>query len=128
VTTVVARLLCALVGAVIAYAGAAKFTDLARWRSDAAAQGVIGPVATALPVVELVLGGWLVVSEPAPVPMALATVLLLVFTVFLAVQVARGSSAPCACFGARNARPPAWRDVLRNLSLIGALAAAAALS
>lgn len=125
---VVSRLLCAAVGAVIAWAGATKFADLPRWRRDAAAQGVAAPVATVLPVVELLLGGWLVVSEPAPVPMALATVLLLVFTVFLVVQVARGSSVPCACFGARSTRPPGWRDVGRNLALIGALVTAAAVS
>lgn len=123
-----ARVCCAAVGAVIAWAGATKFADLPRWRRDAAAQGVAAPVATVLPVVELLLGGWLVVSEPAPVPMALATVLLLVFTAFLVVQVARGSSAPCACFGARSARPPRWRDVGRNLVLIGALVTAAAVS
>jgi len=125
---VVARLLCAAVGAVIAYAGATKFADFPRWRRDAAVQGVAAPVAIVLPVVELVLGGWLVVSDPAPVPMALATVLLLVFTVFLMVQVTRGSATPCACFGARSSRPPAWRDVLRNLALIAALTAAAGLS
>ena len=124
----VARLLCAAVGAVIAYAGATKFADPGRWRRDASAQGVAAPVAAVLPVVELVLGGWLVVSDPAPVPMALATVLLLVFTVFLVVQVAGRSTVPCACFGARSARPPSWRDVARNLALIAALTTAAALS
>jgi hypothetical protein len=124
----VARLLCAAVGAVIAYAGATKLADFPRWRRDARVQGVAAPLAAALPPVELLLGGWLVVSDPAPVPMALATVLLLVFTVFLIVQVSARSTLPCACFGARSSRPPAWRDVLRNLALIAALTAAAGLS
>lgn len=124
----VARLFCAVVGAVLAFAGASKYTDFARWRSDAIRQGIAMPIAVTLPGVELVLGGWLVVAEPTPVPMAAATVLLLVFTVFLVVQVVTGSTAPCACFGARTSAPPSWRSVLRNLALIGALVFAAALS
>lgn len=124
----VARLLCALVGAVLAFAGASKYTDFARWRSDASRQGIAAPLVVIVPGLELVLGGWLVVADPAPVPMAAATVLLLVFTVFLIVQVATGSTVPCACFGARSATPPTWRSVLRNIALIGALVVAAALS
>ena len=56
-----------------------------------------------------------------------ATLLLLVFTVFLVVSVAVGSTTPCACFGSVRRRPPGWRDVVRNLALMAALFASAVL-
>lgn len=121
------RLLAALVGSVFLWSGAAKTTGFAQWRSDARAQGLWPVVAYVLPLLELVLGGCLVVLDPGAVVLGAATVLLLVFTVYLAVMVMTGSSVPCACFGARFSRPPSWRHVLRNVALMAALFASASL-
>jgi prepilin signal peptidase PulO-like enzyme (type II secretory pathway) len=85
-------------------------------------------VAISLPAIELVLGAALVVLKPAPIVLGLATLLLVVFTSFLALQVMTKSQVPCACFGAHVNRPPSWRDVVRNLGLIALMFAAAALS
>lgn len=123
-----ARLLAGAVGVVLALAGAQKLTGWSAWMRSARSQGVWRPVAVAVPVLELLLGACMVVLEPIAAVMGAATVLLLVFTVFLAVQVARGSVVPCACFGARSQRPPSWSDVTRNLLMLAALMAAAALS
>lgn len=123
----VAHFLAALVGAVLAWAGAQKLTDWSRWRADARAQSVWAPVAIVLPGLELVLGAAMVVLSPSALVMGAATLLLVVFTAFLVVQVVSRSTVPCACFGSRIRRPPTWRDVVRNLGLVVMLVAAAAL-
>ena len=120
-------LLAASVGAAFAWAGANKVTDMRSWRAAAQAQSLPGPVATVVPFVEVALGSVLVVSSPSAVTLGAATVLLTVFTAFLVVQVATGSTVPCACFGVRAARPPSVRDVARNLLMIAALVASAVL-
>lgn len=124
----IARVLAGVVGIVLAFAGANKVTAFSQWSADAARQGVPRAVALALPGAELVLGAALVVLEPHPISLGLATLLLLVFTVYLAVQIAGKSQVPCACFGARSMRPPSSRDVGRNLLLLAFLFVAAALS
>ena len=123
-----ARLCAAIVGAVLAYAGANKVTAFRQWQQDAQRQNLPALIAIAVPVLELVLGAALVVLKPAPTVLGLATLLLLVFTVYLSAQVVGKSQVPCACFGARVVRPPSWRDVLRNLVLIALLFASALLS
>ena len=124
----VARLMAAVVGAVLAFAGANKITDFARWRIDVARQELPRVIAFVVPMAELVLGASLVVFEPHPLPLGLATLLLLIFTVYLAMQVMGKSQVPCACFGARSSRPPSMRDVGRNLLLLTLLVVAAAVS
>lgn len=122
-----ARILAALVGAIILFAGASKATGFAQWKLDARSQGLWPVVAYALPAIELVLGALLIVLNPSPVVLGLATLLVLIFTVYLIVLVASGSTVPCACFGAKFSRPPSTRDVVRNVAMLGALFIAAAL-
>lgn len=123
----VPHVLAAVVGAVIAMAGANKVAGFARWRADARSQGIWDVIAVPLPAVELLLGCLLVVLRPHPLTLGAATLLLLVFTSYLVVRVASRSTVPCACFGSLSRRPPGARDVLRNLVMIGVLVVAAAL-
>lgn len=125
---ITARACAALVGAVLALAGAGKVTSWNQWLSNARRQHLWKVVAISLPGIELVLGAALVVLKPAPIVLGLATLLLVVFTSFLALQVMTKSQVPCACFGAHVNRPPSWRDVLRNLGLIALMFIAAARS
>ena len=125
---VVARLLAATVGVVVALAGANKVTDPQPWRAAVRAQGLPRAVAHAVPPAELLLGVCLVVLPVNAVVLGLTTLLLLVFSVFLAVQIAGKSDVPCACFGSRSARPPRGADVLRNVVLMAALLGAAVLA
>lgn len=121
------RVLAAAIGAVVAWAGANKVTGRREWAASARSQGVPAFVAHVLPWVELVLGVSLV-ALPVNAPVLGATTLLLVvFTAWLAVQIAGGSAVPCACFGVRSSRAPSWRDVVRNVVMVAALFAAAAL-
>lgn len=127
-TGTAARILAVLVGAAVAWAGAQKLTGMRAWLAAARAQSLPRLVALVVPPAELLLGASLVVMEPAAVTLGAVTALILVFTVFLAVQVSAGSTVPCACFGTRASRPPSGRDVARNVLMIAALVAAAALN
>lgn len=124
----IARICAAFVGAVLALAGASKITSWQLWLVNAARQHVWKWVAYLVPVLELSLGAALVVLKPIPVVLGLSTLLLVVFTSFLAMQVMSKSVVPCACFGATSNKPPTRRDVLRNLALIALLFVAASLS
>ena len=121
------RFLAAAVGLVIAFAGASKATGFQQWKSDARSQGLWPVVAYALPGLELLLGALLIVLSPTPLILGAATLLVLIFTVYLVVLVASGSMVPCACFGAKFSRPPSMRDILRNVVMLVALFASAAL-
>jgi hypothetical protein len=124
---VISRLLAAAVGIVILFAGATKVSGFQQWKSDARSQGLWPAVAYALPVVELVIGAVLIVLNPNAVVLGLATLLVLIFTVYLVVLVSSGSTIPCACFGAKFSRPPSGRDILRNCAMLVALFLSAAL-
>lgn len=121
-----ARICAAIVGVVFCFAGAMKTTAWQQWRTDAARQRLWTPIAFVIPVIELVLGAVLIVFAPSPNALGLATLMLVVFTSFLAIQVLTKSTVPCACFGVRSSRAPAWRDVGRNGLLIALLFVSAA--
>lgn len=125
---ITARACAAIVGATLALAGAGKVMSWNQWLANARRQHLWKTVALALPVLELVLGAALVVLKPTPTILGLATLLLVVFTSFLAMQVLTKSQVPCACFGVNVNRPPSWRDVMRNLALIALLFTSAAFS
>jgi hypothetical protein len=125
---ITARVCAAVVGATLALAGAGKFTSWNQWLSNARRQHLWKIVAISLPAIELLLGAALFVLKPTPIVLGLATLLLVVFTSFLAMQVLTKSQVPCACFGANVNRPPSWQDVMRNLALIALLFTSAAFS
>jgi hypothetical protein len=125
---ITARVCAAIVGATLALAGAGKVMSWNQWLTNARRQHLWKAVAVTLPVLELVLGAALVVLQPTPTILGLATLLLVVFTSFLAMQVLTKSQVPCACFGANVNRPPSRRDVMRNLALIALLFTSAAFS
>ena len=123
-----AHLLAASVGVVIAVAGAMKLVNRAQWQQDARAQHLWPAVTHGLPIAELVIGALLIGLTPSAQVLGIATLLLLIFTAFLVGQIATKSQVPCACFGSRSRRPPSGRDVLRNLALMMLLFISAALS
>ena len=124
----VSRIAAIVVGAVFLLAGASKAVNMSQWLRDARSQSVWKPVAVAVPIIELVLGGYLVGLPVSPLILGLSTALLLVFTAFLIAQIRVSSDVPCACFGSFLRRPPSLKDVLRNLALIALLFVSAALA
>lgn len=115
-----ASLLAAVVlAAVFAAAALAKLADPDETRLGFAALGLPQPdlLAWLIPVGELAVAGLLLLNRPWGSIVAFAA--LVGFTVFL-VQLARsGHPAPCHCFGARLDRPVGYREVVRNLVLLG---------
>lgn len=123
----ISRILAAAVGAVILFAGASKITGFQQWKADARSQGLWPVVAYVLPGIELVVGALLIVLTPTAFVLGVATLMVLIFTAYLIVLVATGSTVPCACFGAKFSRPPSGRDILRNCVMLLALFLSAAL-
>jgi uncharacterized membrane protein len=123
-----AHLLAACVGVVIAVAGAMKLVNRTQWRTDARAQHLWPVFTVTLPFTELIIGALLIGLTPSWLVLGIATLLLLIFTAFLVAQIATKSQVPCACFGSRSRRPPRTSDVMRNLGLMAVLFISAALS
>jgi Methylamine utilisation protein MauE len=74
----------------------------------------VAPTAVALPVVELVTAGALVVFASSSVPAFVAVALLALFTGAVFANLAQGRHPPCPCFGASSSAPVSSRTVLRN--------------
>ena len=120
--SVVARV---IVGLVLLAAGALKLAGRS-WTAEAAGFGTPPWLAPVVPWFELVLGALLVVGVGMPLTAWVAAGLFAVFTVLVAVRVAQGSTAPCACFGTLSADRVGPSTVARNAVLL-ALAVVAAL-
>jgi hypothetical protein len=107
-----------VLGLAFLVAGVAKLAAGRDWPSMAATMGVPATVAAAVPWLELVLGGALVVRLAMPVPAIAAILLLVAFTVVIARRLAAGGHPPCSCFGAWSARPLGPAHVARNAVLL----------
>ena len=113
----------AVLGVVLLVAGSAKRVDRG-WPSAAAALGTPAWAIAPLPWFEIGLGAVLISGLVRPLALALAAILLVLFTVLIVVNLAQGRRPPCACFGARAREPISEVSVVRNLGLL-ALAAVA---
>lgn len=94
--------------AVFLVSGALKVVDPAQTRIAVRAYellppDVVGPVATALPLLELVLGTLLLVGAFTRWVALAAAVLLVVLMIAVAQAWARGLSIDCGCFGGGGA-------------------------
>jgi peroxiredoxin len=122
-----------LLAGVFLVAGGAKLFDLAGTRRSVRELGLpaaLGwPVAIALPLVELGLAAGLVVEATSRGAAAAAAVLLAVFAAAIAVNVLRGRTADCGCFGPLHSSRAGFPAAARNgvLALLAlALAGSAA--
>jgi hypothetical protein len=114
----------ALVLAVLFTAAAlAKVRDRRATRATFAALGLPGPLATAVPTVEVLLAIGLVLTPGWAGVASLA--LLAGFTTFLVRAVQQGVDAPCNCFGSRGEQPVSSTEIVRNVSLLLAAGIAA---
>jgi hypothetical protein len=85
---------------------------------DLMPRSLAGSVARWLPYVELATGVLVLAGLALRPAVAIAAALLLVFTGVVAVALARGTDAPCGCFGIGDLRPLRRTVVLRNLVLL----------
>lgn len=114
-----ARVLLALVFGI---AGVAKATDPVGSRRAIIGFGVpeklATPLAWCLPFAEILIALALIPVPAAWVGSIAAFALLLMFAVGIAVNLARGQSPDCHCFGQLHSEPVSWLTFARNLGLI----------
>lgn len=75
---------------------------------------VSAAIAVGMPLLEILLGAYLLAGWLLPLSSAVATVLLAVFTLVLTSVVARGIDAPCGCFGPADQARASWWGVARD--------------
>jgi peroxiredoxin len=80
----------------------------------------------ALPAVEIAVAALLLPATTALVGAIAAAALLAVFSVAIAVGLARGNAPDCHCFGQLHSAPTTWRTLARNGVLLGLAAFAVA--
>lgn len=119
-----------VLGGLLALAGVTKVADRASFRQAVAEYGMLpialeAPFAALLPIVELTLGALLLLGLGTTAAAAIATPIFLTFTLAIGVNLARGRSFNCHCFGAVSSDTIGWPALLRSLLLAaGALVVA----
>jgi uncharacterized membrane protein YphA (DoxX/SURF4 family) len=103
-------------------AGATKLADLDAFRGEVGAYDVlpsslVDAVAYALPLLELMLGLYLLAGLLLRQAAALSVVLLLVFVAAQAQAWARGLSIECGCFGGLDRDRVGLVTILRDVAL-----------
>lgn len=110
-----------VLGGMLLLAGVSKFADRASFR-EAVAEYRVLPVAlepafaAALPFAELMLGILLLLGLATTAAAAIATPLFLSFVIAIGVNLARGRSFNCHCFGATSHDTIGWPALLRSLT------------
>ena len=115
-----------VVGLVLLLAGVSKLARPAEWRAQSAGLGVRWGMAKLVPILEVGLGGVLLVQLQRHLFAWFAVALFGMFTVLLLIRIAQGRRPPCACFGSLSSRPIGPGHLARNALFIS-LAVAAAL-
>lgn len=115
----IARLVLA---GVFAVAGIAKLADRGGTRkavvSFGAPERVAGALSIVLPLAELAVAGLLLPSSTAVYGALGALMLLALFSVAIAVSLARGRAPDCHCFGQLHSEPASWKTLVRNGALL----------
>jgi uncharacterized membrane protein YphA (DoxX/SURF4 family) len=83
---------------------------------------VVGPLALALPYVEILLGGYLVAGLFTRVAAAIAGAQFVVYACAIASAIVRHIAANCGCFGPNDAAVADWPHVGFDLVLAAACA------
>jgi uncharacterized membrane protein YphA (DoxX/SURF4 family) len=122
----VARL---IVGGTLLAAGVLKVghfdalaSTIAAYRIPFLSPSVILPLSVAIPLVEILVGAYVLIGLYTRAVAAVAMCEFAVFAAAVASVVVRGIPAPCGCFGPGDTRPASWLEVARDLGL-AALAA-----
>jgi hypothetical protein len=116
----------ALVGEVLLFAGIMKVGRPRQLRSVLAGysllpESLVGTAAALLPITEAAVGVSLLLGIGRPVAGRLAAMLLIVFSVAVAINLLRGrASISCGCFGMGESTGLTWWHVSRNVALAAA--------
>lgn len=74
-------------------------------------------IARYLPTVEIVLAIFLALGIGSPVPASIIALLLACFAVAVTLNLLRGRSIDCGCYGASSPRSITWRHAVNNVAL-----------
>jgi Methylamine utilisation protein MauE len=113
----------ALVGSLLVAAGIAKLFETPDRRLQVVRgyeilpPGLARVASSSLPAIELFLGGSLLAGVLMPIPAVGALLLFGGFAVAMAINLFRGRSIECGCFGSQQETRISWGAVVRNLSL-----------
>ena len=103
---------------VFAFSGLAKLVDREGTRTAVDEFGVptrlIGFLALALPLTELVVAILLLPSATRVVGAAGSLALLGVFSAVVGMSLVRGQAPECHCFGTLRSEPASWKTLVRN--------------
>jgi uncharacterized membrane protein YphA (DoxX/SURF4 family) len=108
-----------VVGAIFLFAGVAKVGHADQFAAQIAGfrllpQAAVAPLAVALPYLEILLGGYLVVGLFTRTAAWFAVALLAVFDLAIASAVVRGMTVSCGCFGPSDTTVTTWTEVARD--------------
>jgi len=92
-------------------------STIASYRIPFLGPGVIAPLAVAIPLIEVVLGAYILIGLYSRVTGALALCEFAIFAAAVASVVLRGIPASCGCFGPGDTRPASWVEVARDVGL-----------
>jgi thioredoxin-related protein/uncharacterized membrane protein YphA (DoxX/SURF4 family) len=113
----------ATLAAIFTVAGVAKLLDRAGSRQSmrefGLPSGLAGPFSLVLPLAELGCAIALLSGAVAWHGAAAAAALLAIFILGMAVNLARGRTPDCHCFGKLHSEPVGWSTVARNIVLVG---------
>ena len=119
-----------ILACVLAVAGVAKLIDLEASREAMGHFGIprtlVPAFALAVPIAELVLAVLLVPVATAAAAAALAFLMLAAFTAGVVVNLARGRTPECNCFGSLSSKPIGPGTLVRNAVLMALAAFVAA--
>ena len=105
--------------AVFGIAGVTKLLDQGGTRDAVknfgAPEAIAPALSLALPIAELTIAGGLLLAETAGASALAALLLLGLFVVAISVNLARGHTHDCHCFGQLYSRPLGWPTLARNL-------------
>jgi len=114
----VALVASVVLGIAFVVAGGSKIAAGPSWPDQARGLGAPTWVIPAVPWIEIAVGAMLIVQFGAPWPSLAALVMLIAFTVLIAVALRQGRRPPCACFGAWSAKPIGVGHLVRNGALM----------
>src|SRR5690606_4358532 len=115
-----------LVGGVFAYAAAQKLLDPVAFATDIASyrllpDGLVGPVAVGLPIIEAVVAASLISGLFARGSALCAGTMLLAFAAAMGQAMLRDIDIQCGCFGTGGAQSQVGlTSIVRNLALLAA--------
>lgn len=107
-----------VLGCAMCAAGAAKIVMGSRWPVEAASMGAPHLIVPLLPWVEIGMGAFLLAQWQRETIAIVVGVLMVGFSMAIAMNLAQGRHPTCACFGSWSARPLGWRHLVRNAVLL----------